>query len=55
LKPGNAIPTSASDVDGLSGATLTSNGVQNSFAFWTGAKGFAPFLTKVRQGALNNG
>jgi len=55
LKPGNAIPTSASDVDGLSGATLTSKGVQNSFTFWAGAKGFAPFLTKVRQGALNNG
>jgi|JI71714B2RNA_FD_contig_91_448418_length_5213_multi_3_in_0_out_0_5 Na+-transporting NADH:ubiquinone oxidoreductase subunit C len=55
LKPGNAQPTSMHDVDGLSGATLTSNGVQNSFVFWTGAKGFAPFLAKVRQGALNNG
>ncbi len=55
LKPGNASPTAVSEVDGLSGATLTSNGVQNSFTFWSGAKGFAPFLTKVRQGALNNG
>lgn len=55
LKPGNADPTSAYQVDGLSGATITSNGVQNTFAFWSGAKGFAPFLTKVRQGALNNG
>ena len=55
LKPGNANPAAASEVDGLSGATLTSNGVQNTFTFWSGAKGFAPFLTKVRQGALNNG
>lgn len=55
LKPGNANPASASEVDGLSGATLTSNGVQHTFDFWTGAKGFAPFLAKVRDGALNNG
>jgi Na+-transporting NADH:ubiquinone oxidoreductase subunit C len=55
LKPGNAVATSVSDVDGLSGATLTSKGVQNSFSFWSGSKGFGPFLTKVRQGALNNG
>lgn len=55
LKPGSANPAAASEVDGLSGATLTSNGVQNTFTFWSGAKGFAPFLTKVRQGALNNG
>jgi Na+-transporting NADH:ubiquinone oxidoreductase subunit C len=55
LKPGNAKSESMTDVDGLSGATLTSNGVQNTFEFWSGAKGFAPFLTKVRQGALNNG
>ena len=55
LKPGNANPTSAHDVDGLSGATLTSNGVQYTFDFWAGSKGFGPFLAKVRQGALNNG
>lgn len=55
LKPGNAVAGSAHDVDGLSGATLTSNGVQHTFDFWLGAKGFAPFLTKVRGGALNNG
>jgi Na+-transporting NADH:ubiquinone oxidoreductase subunit C len=55
LKPGNAAPDSLTDVDGLSGATITSNGVANTFEFWSGAKGFAPFLAKVRQGALNNG
>ncbi|MCF6438326.1 Na(+)-translocating NADH-quinone reductase subunit C [Pseudoalteromonas luteoviolacea] len=40
-------------VDGLSGATLTSNGVDNTFKFWTGDKAFGPFLAKVREGALN--
>lgn len=55
LKPGNADPQSAYQVDGLSGATLTANGVQNTFTFWIGESGFGPFLTKVRQGALTNG
>jgi Na+-transporting NADH:ubiquinone oxidoreductase subunit C len=42
-------------VDGLSGATLTGNGVQHTFDFWLGDMGFGPFLTKVREGGLNNG
>lgn len=42
-------------VDGLSGATLTANGVQNTFNFWLGEHGFGPFLQKVREGALKNG
>lgn len=54
-KPGNANPDSDYEVDGLSGATLTANGVQNTFTFWIGENGFGPFLAKVRQGALNNG
>ena len=33
-------------VDGLSGATLTSNGVQHTFDFWLGEHGFGPFLKK---------
>ncbi|MBU2969205.1 Na(+)-translocating NADH-quinone reductase subunit C [Pseudoalteromonas sp. C2R02] len=40
-------------VDGLSGATLTSIGVDNTFKFWTGENGFGPFLAEVRKGALN--
>nr|WP_314266407.1 Na(+)-translocating NADH-quinone reductase subunit C [uncultured Moellerella sp.] len=42
-------------IDGLSGATLTTNGVQHTFDFWLGDNGFGPFLKKVREGALNNG
>jgi len=40
-------------VDGLSGATLTSVGVDNTVDFWTGDKAFGPFLASVRKGALN--
>jgi Na+-transporting NADH:ubiquinone oxidoreductase subunit C len=31
-------------VDGLSGATLTSNGVTNMLQFWMGENGYGPFL-----------
>lgn len=40
------------EVDGLSGATLTSNGVDNTVDYWTGDNAFGPFLAKVREGAL---
>jgi len=52
---GSARPGDDFAVDGLSGATLTSNGVQHSFDFWMGELGFGPFLKNVREGALNNG
>jgi Na+-transporting NADH:ubiquinone oxidoreductase subunit C len=52
---GQAAPDSKHQVDGLSGATLTSVGVENTFTFWLGEQGFGPFLNKVRQGALTNG
>ena len=38
-------------VDGLSGATLTSNGVQGSFDYWFSQNGFGPFLAKFKAGA----
>lgn len=52
---GGAQPGDIHGIDGLSGATLTGNGVQHTFDFWLGNNGFGPFLTKVREGALNNG
>ncbi|GGF79041.1 Na(+)-translocating NADH-quinone reductase subunit C [Alteromonas lipolytica] len=33
-------------VDALSGATLTSNGVNNTVQYWVGENGFGPFLKK---------
>ena len=37
-------------VDGLSGATLTGNGVTNLVQFWMGKNGYAPFLANLRAG-----
>ncbi|CAH0526718.1 Na(+)-translocating NADH-quinone reductase subunit C [Vibrio hippocampi] len=50
---GGAPAGSEHGVDGLSGATLTGNGVQGTFDFWLGDMGFGPFLAKVRNGGLN--
>lgn len=50
---GGAPQGSDHGVDGLSGATLTSVGVQHTFDFWLGDMGFGPFLAKVRDGGLN--
>lgn len=43
-------PKAIHDVDALSGATLTSNGVNNLVHFWLGDDGFGPYLQKVRNG-----
>lgn len=40
-------------IDGLSGATLTSNGVANTVQFWLGATGYAPTLKLLRQGGAS--
>lgn len=37
-------------VDGLSGATLTANGVHNMIRFWVNENGFGPFLDNLRKG-----
>jgi Na+-transporting NADH:ubiquinone oxidoreductase subunit C len=46
------VDQSASDaaykVDGLSGATLTTVGIDNMIKFWLGDKGFKPFLTNLK-------
>ncbi|GGB06696.1 Na(+)-translocating NADH-quinone reductase subunit C [Agarivorans gilvus] len=52
---GSAPEGSPHKVDGLSGATLTSNGVDHTFKFWLSDKGFGKFLAKLQQGGLNNG
>jgi Na+-transporting NADH:ubiquinone oxidoreductase subunit C len=36
-------------VDGLSGATLTSNGVTFMLEFWLGPNGFGPYLDRLRE------
>jgi len=52
---GNVVPGNESEqyqVDGLSGATLTSDGVTNMFHFWMGEYGFQKFIHKVRTGEV---
>ncbi len=39
-------------VDGLTGATLTSQGVSNMLSFWLGENGLGPFLAKLRERGL---
>ena len=39
-------------VDALSGATLTSRGVQQLVNYWLGDRGYAPFLQKLREGEV---
>ncbi len=41
-------PGAQHQVDGLAGATLTSNGVNNLLRYWLGSEGFAPYLAKLR-------
>jgi Na+-transporting NADH:ubiquinone oxidoreductase subunit C len=45
---GTADRDSPHEIDGLSGATLTANGVENLVRFWLGQDGYAKFLEKER-------
>lgn len=40
-------------VDGLSGSTLTTNGVNNLVRFWLGEHGFGKFLQELRKGGID--
>jgi Na+-transporting NADH:ubiquinone oxidoreductase subunit C len=49
FKQGLANPKSPTDVDGLSGATITTRGVNNLVNFWFGSNGFGPYLEKLKK------
>ena len=40
------------EIDGLSGATLTAVGVSGTIKYWLGENGFGPFLAKFRDGGI---
>jgi Na+-transporting NADH:ubiquinone oxidoreductase subunit C len=42
-------PMADYQVDGLSGATITSNGVEDLLQYWLGDHGFGPYLENVRR------
>ncbi|MEM7358902.1 MAG: Na(+)-translocating NADH-quinone reductase subunit C [Pseudomonadota bacterium] len=44
----------AYQIDGLAGATLTSNGVTNLIQYWVGDNAFGPFLDKIKAGQAGN-
>ncbi len=43
-------PRANYEIDGLSGATLTTRGVDNTVQFWLGENGFGPFLANLKAG-----
>lgn len=51
VQPGS--PDAQYQVDGLSGATLTSDGVTNLMRFWIGEMGYGPYLERIRQARGN--
>lgn len=42
-------------IDGLSGATITANGVTGLVQYWLGDHGFGAYITKYRAGLANKG
>ncbi|MGB5209213.1 MAG: Na(+)-translocating NADH-quinone reductase subunit C [Gammaproteobacteria bacterium] len=43
-------PGAVYEIDGLSGATLTANGVSNLIRYWLGDQAYGPFLERIRSG-----
>ena len=39
------------DVDGISGATLTSRGVDNQIKYWLGSDGYQKYLASLKEGS----
>lgn len=52
VQPG---PDAIHQVDGLSGATLTADGVTDLIRYWIGSHGFGPYLANVASEANDNG
>jgi Na+-transporting NADH:ubiquinone oxidoreductase subunit C len=42
-------PEAQHQIDGLSGATLTSRGVDNLVSFWLGENGYGPLLKRLKE------
>ena len=43
------------EIDGLSGASITSKGVENMIKFWFGEKGYLPFIKTVTASGISTG
>ncbi len=47
--PAGSVADAPHEVDGLSGATLTGNGVTNLLRYWTDETGYGPYLKKFKE------
>ena len=47
-----ASPDAVHQIDGLSGATMTTRSVDNLVKFWLGAEGYGPLLERLRQAGV---
>ena len=52
LKAGQADLSDSNEVDGLSGSTLTTVGVNNLVRFWVGKSAYAPYLERLKAGEV---
>ncbi len=50
---GKAASGSKTQIDGLSGATITTRGVDNTIKYWFGADGYGPYIEKLRKEGLH--
>ncbi|MGD9857155.1 MAG: NADH:ubiquinone reductase (Na(+)-transporting) subunit C, partial [Planctomycetaceae bacterium] len=41
------------EIDGISGASITSHGVEHLVNYWLGEDGFGPFLERLRRGEID--
>jgi Na+-transporting NADH:ubiquinone oxidoreductase subunit C len=48
-------PDGEHKVDGLSGATMTSNGVTRLVRYWFSSDGYEPYLRRLEQGGMAHG
>ena len=46
--------SSKHDIDALSGATITSNGVSKAMQYWLGPQGFKPFIDRMKSAGTPN-
>ncbi len=54
-KVNHSKPQAIHQADGLSGATLTTVGINNLMHYWLGDHGFGKFLSKMRRRGVTNG
>ncbi len=52
FKVAKGTATNPNHIDGLSGATITANGVSSSIQYWFGEHGYAKFLDKLKSGGM---